>query len=514
VSAAALLEQARVHGAAGRLAEAEAAAQDALVAAPGDPEAMFVLGELAAQQGHVLIGLERLRAALVVRPDHLPARLLLVSLLTELGQHGEAAALLEPVHALVPDHAGILAALADARDRAGDWEGAQECWQKQHAAVEARAAAHPLAGLRLRVLDPGFAIGRIGEMGMQLELFAKMGVLGWRPPMIGVLLAPEGQIVNRPLLDYFRPYVQVVSDPALIGRYAKLRDEGLVYNPVMVKLPSGRVVPDDRGMVAVNRLWQDQGRPPLLSLTARHRERGRRRLVELGAPEDAWFVCLHVRTPGYLREATDSHHRFRNASIETYLPAVERIVGRGGWVVRIGDRSMPPLPPMRGVVDYALSPLRAAWMDVFLLAAARFFLCTTSGPWVIAHNFGTPVAITNQFPFSERPFTDRDLFIPKRYRARRTGRRLSFAEAMQPPFRHQFWAASFDHYGVDVEDNSPAEITALAEEMLDRLVGGAVYDAEDDALQARFNALAGFEAYGISGRIGRDFLRSYRDLLP
>jgi putative glycosyltransferase (TIGR04372 family) len=221
-----------------------------------------------------------------------------------------------------------------------------------------------------------------------------------------------------------------------------------------------------------------------------------------------------VRTPGYLREATDSHHRFRNASIETYLPAVERIVARGGWVVRIGDPSTPPLPPMRGVVDYAHSPLRADWMDVFLLGAARFFLCTTSGPWVIAHNFGTPVAMANQFPFSERPFSGRDLFIPKLYRERGTDRLLGFAQAMNPPLRHQFWAATFERLGIDVVDNGAEEITELVEEMLARLDGRATYDAEDEALRARFDALATFEAYGVGARLGRAFLRRHRHLLP
>ena len=95
------------------------------------------------------------------------------------------------------------------------------------------------------------AATRIGEMAMQIELFAKTGILGWRPPMIGVLLAPDDKVANSCLLDYFRPYVQVVSDPGLFDSYAKLRDMGLAHDPTVVALPDGRVVPEDRAMIAV-----------------------------------------------------------------------------------------------------------------------------------------------------------------------------------------------------------------------------------------------------------------------
>lgn len=511
---AACLERARSHLGEGRHAEAEELCQDVLANAPDNVEALFIMGAAAAEDGRLPMALARLRAAAESGTGHVGARFYLARLLMRCQRFDEASRELAILHARDPHNVAVLEALANARDRAGDWEGARECWQRQVAARQAGASRHPLAGLGIRVLDPGFAVGRIGEMAMQLGLFAMMGALGWRPPMIGVLLAPERQIVNRRLLDYFRPHVQVVSDPALFSQYARLRDEGLTYDPVLVMLPNAKVVPDDRAMVAASRCWEHEGRPPLLSMEQRHAARGRERLRRLGVPADAWFACLHVRTPGFLGEAPDSHHRLRNADIESYLPALARIVARGGWVVRIGDPSMPPLPALEHVVDYAHSPLKADWMDIFLIAAARFFLGTTSGPWTVAHLFGTPVAMTNQVPFSERPFTGRDLFIPKTYRERRSGKLLPFDAAMGPPFRHQFWADTFDRHGVDVVDNDADEIAALVDEMLDQLDGRLVHDAEDAALQARFDALATSEDYGVSAPIGRAFLRKYRGLLP
>jgi len=51
-------------------------------------------------------------------------------------------------------------------------------------------------------------------------------------------------------------------------------------------------------------------------------------------------------------------------------------------------------------------------------------------------------------------------------------------------------------------------------EMLDRLDGRFADTTEDAALRARFDALATSEEYGFSARIGRAFLRKYRELVP
>jgi hypothetical protein len=106
-------------------------------------------------------------------------------------------------------------------------------------------------------------------------------------------------------------------------------------------------------------------------------------------PEGAWFVGLHVR------EGTDRMHDVRNSDISTYRLAVEEIAKRGGWVLRMGDRSMRPWP---NTIDYAHSAERKDWMDVFLWAEGRFFIGTGSRPQLIPQTFGKPVAIANWGP--------------------------------------------------------------------------------------------------------------------
>ena len=112
--------------------------------------------------------------------------------------------------------------------------------------------------------------------------------------------------------------------------------------------------------------------------------------------KDAWFATLHVR------EGKFGEHRivepFRDADPTSYLDALTEVTNRTGRVVRIGDSSMSLLPKMQNVFDYATSELKCQWMDVFLCAATRFMIGTSSGPATVSHAFGVPVAMTNYLP--------------------------------------------------------------------------------------------------------------------
>ncbi|HIJ93109.1 MAG: TIGR04372 family glycosyltransferase [Nitrospinota bacterium] len=348
----------------------------------------------------------------------------------------------------------------------------------------------------VRVFRPNFLVARIGELALQLGAFAKMLELGWLEPTAGIVLAPEGQVCNEYLLHYFTPWIRIERQDTL--------DHIPSIDGTRFTLPNGRTYSHDRANVAIGKAWEDSGRPPLLSLDEKHCKAGEGVLTMLGMPESAWFAVLHIRESGFLN---DPHNNYRNADIETYLEAAQAITESGGWVVRLGDPSMTPLPAMDGVIDYAHHELRCDWMDIYLMAAARFFLGTTSGPWVVASLFGVPIAQTNNTPFSERPFSGRDLYISKLYL--RDGEPLPFSEAMAPPFRHNYT------YTGPLRDNSIEEITELAMEMMQRL-DGKTHDTDEDVdLQERTRRLSDFfEDYGTASHMGRDFLRRHKYLLP
>lgn len=375
-----------------------------------------------------------------------------------------------------------------------------------------RAAADELGALGFRVLAPDDLTTRIGEMAHQLELHVKMKQLGWLPPFVTLLVAPRERVVNPCLLDYWRQYIAVIDDPKLIERIEPLK-ERIAFNPVYMRLPDGRAMSKNRVYHAVQEEWQRQGRGPLLDLRRRHVERGEEGLRRLGVPAGAWFVCVHVRESTYLREGVGSPEAARNADIATFFPAMQAITRRGGWILRLGDPAMTPLPAMPNVVDYALSAERSDWMDVFLAASCRFMLATTSGMMAVALSFGVPVAATNFFPPGDRMFSGSDLFMPKLVREQASGRLLTFDECRQMPLALTYDARRLAGLGLETIDNEADDILSLAEEMLDRIEGRATYTEEDEALQARWTELGRSYSVGeVGSRIGRRFLRRHRHL--
>ena len=375
-----------------------------------------------------------------------------------------------------------------------------------------RAAADEFGALGFRVLFPDELTTRIGEMAHQLELHVKMKLLGWLPPFVTLLIAPRNRVVNPCLLDYWRQYITVIDDPKLVERIEPLKRR-IPFNPVYMRLPDGRAMSKNRVYHAVQEEWQRQGRGPLLDLRRDHAERGQESLRRLGVPVGAWFVCVHVRESGYLREDHTSPEAARNADIHAFFPAIEAITRRGGWVVRLGDSTMAPLPAMANVVDYALSAERSDWMDVFLAASCRFILATTSGMMVVGLNFGVPVAATNFFPPGDRMAGTPDLFIPKLIRKRQGGRFLSFDESMQMPLALTYDARRLVDRGLEAVDSEAEDILTLTEEMLEKVDNRVSYSAEDEALQRRWLALLHPYSVGEAGaRVGRGFLRRHRRL--
>ncbi len=374
--------------------------------------------------------------------------------------------------------------------------------------------ARLLARTRIRFLVGGCHLDRIGHTALEPDLYVKSEILGWRPRYSGILLAPDKSVVNPCLLHYWKSYIRIIRNPFLVKLLRPLAiNSCLQYDPLYVNFPNGNRVVIIPAVYPIQAKYEAAyGGQPLLSLSPSDVERGWRCLQRLGVPRDAWFVCLHVRAPGYLPD--DACHSYRDADIYTYLPAIEEIVRRGGWALRMGDPTMKRLPRMNQVIDYAHSEVRSDWMDVFCLAQCKFLLGTTSGPFNVSFVFGVPCACTNFVPMGHGTYSSKDLFIPKLYWDLKDGRYLTFSEVLRSPLRALWETRDYEAAGITLVDNSPEEIRDLAVEMMDRLNGTVQYTPEDHALQKRFKSLLEVEPlFGTCSRVGRDFLRKYAWLL-
>lgn len=328
---------------------------------------------------------------------------------------------------------------------------------------------------RVRILPHEWVI-QIGHMAM-LDTWLKIGALGWRPPATGVLLASAEHVVNRTYLDCWRPFLTVVEDPQLIERLVPLqRFVGECFNGWV----GGDGRPEaftDVGARA-HMAWDREGREPLLHLAPDLHARGREALATLGMEADAWFVAIHIRGSGFHAEGMGSSQEHRNAGIDAYRSTIDMVTARGGWVVRMGDRSMPRFPEQARVIDYAHSPLKSDWMDVFLCAAARCFLGTTSGLANVAISFGTPSVLVNCLSNYAQLWPGNVTFAWRPYWSRREGRYLSLAEILSEPVRGATFSGNLlTTLELIPRDNDAEDIRSALEEALDSLDGQGV--AED-----------------------------------
>ncbi len=367
---------------------------------------------------------------------------------------------------------------------------------------------------RLRTLYlPDDWVRNIGHLAL-LDFWAKMERLGWGSWDQIVLLAPTRSVANASYVEHWKPYFAVVSDPHLVAALMPLAQALGNRVASLLKLPDGQERYFCEGMGLIQEEWERQGRAPLLQFSAPDRERGRQCLARLGLPPGAWFVCLHVRSPGYHREGGIQHQAHRNADITSYLPAMRDVVARGGWVIRLGDPSMGPLPPLPGVIDYAHSQWKSDWMDVFLVAHCRFFVGVASGLSQVPTTFGVPSVLTNWVSNHLPVYGRRDRFVLKLHWSEREQRLLSFDEALRPEIRRLSSANdSLQRLGLRVLDNSAEEIQEVVQEMFEALEGAEQDSEQDRELLRAFQEVA--TRHGLAGysRIGRGLLRKYADLL-
>lgn len=382
---------------------------------------------------------------------------------------------------------------------------------------EKRAQNSGAASQNIRIIEGAGIFSTIGAT-LPLDAWIKSGLLGFRPPCSSLVLvepALKAGTANQCLLDYWRSYFEFVEDS---DKLTQLRPLARDLSARLDYIPCGdRTVPYAiSASVWIQAEWEKQGRQPLLQLKDEHKQRGWEMLARMGIPKDAWFVTTHVRESGFKGKES-----FRDSDIVTYLKSFRQVTERGGWVIRLGDASMDPLPAMPQVIDYALSSVKSDWMDVFLLAAARFMIGTSSGPASVSYAFGVPVAMTNYLPAAAVYFTRQDLFLPRLMRRIDDRSFLNLEALMTLPYSMGACDGMYKNiFRVEAIPNTSEEISGLVTEMLDKLDGTLRYTEKDESLQKRFKSLTaereviiGLPGFEIQCRLGRDFLRHHQHLL-
>jgi len=230
-----------------------------------------------------------------------------------------------------------------------------------------------------------------------------------------------------------------------------------------------------------------------IDFTEVEEEKGRKGLARLGVPEDAEFICLNVRDNLYLNkiipvESRWTYHNYRDSDIDNYVQAAERLADMGYFVLRMGALVNKPLRSDHPrVIDYACNGMRSDFMDIYLGAKCLFCLSTGSGFDGIPLIFRRPIAYVNIAPLGcLETYVKDSLFLGKHHICTRTNNTLSESEIFARGVGFSLSSHEFEQQDVVLQENSPEEITDLALEMLARVKGTWVDNADDSEIQQKF----------------------------
>jgi putative glycosyltransferase (TIGR04372 family) len=431
-------------------------------------------------------------------------------MLADLGDSDRAASLVPVMFEVEPRASHVYQYAAVNCFLSGEYRIAEQIWDRldEHRLralknVDVSADAVPVLG-RSWLL----AIGHIAHLDIYLKDRILRGLGSHRPKM----MVPHGVgIPNRELLGMWERYIDVAYDANPLLEYDSSSE--LLGEEFWTVRVNGRTEMYCRAGTLIDRAWTAAKRGPLLELSTEQKEYAWKVLERLGIPRESWFACLHVREPGFHIAWHSKKPGIRDARIETYELAAEQVINRGGYVVRVGDSSMAPLPPRAKTIDYAHSEEKNETMDVLLCAMCRLFIGTNSGLSLVPPVFGVPCALTNWAPIAIPQWYSADLYIPKLIFSRESKRFLSFDEMFRGHAGWKQFSTFFDEARLEVVDNTAEDIAEFVAEVLDTQDGREKWNSADHARRTRLETLAVDAGSYIGARMGRRFMDKYSYLI-
>ncbi len=235
------------------------------------------------------------------------------------------------------------------------------------------------------------------------------------------------------------------------------------------------------------------------------------------------FVCVAVRDSAYLsfhplhsNGGSDrwSYHNYRDSDIDTYVEALQTLVDRGYWVIRMGKIVHKRLPLRHHrVIDYPFVEDKDDTLDIWLCAHCHFFVSTGIGIDTVSWVYGKPVVYVNALPLMIGTAQINHIWVPKHLRWKDSGCPLTLKEHC----RHGYtYTTEYERAGIATEDLSSTEITAAVMECEQRVAGIWVETEDDKDRQRRYwekwPVFHNFHSYiHPEARIGCAWLKSMGD---
>jgi len=219
------------------------------------------------------------------------------------------------------------------------------------------------------------------------------------------------------------------------------------------------------------------------SLTDQELEMGYRLRDKLNIPRSSPIVTLHVRGPEYTSD-TDIHN-YRNMNIENYIPAINFLIDKGFYIIRLGDKGMKRIvnAPSQ-FIDAPFHPAYNEFVDPYFIAISNFYIGCPSGPVSVARAFNVPILSVNTIAVAAECSADNELLLYKKWYSFQLKRNLTYEEMITSSCMSYYVNECFLKSDIELIENSPEEILVGIKEIIARLNNTYL---EDDEVNRRVN---------------------------
>lgn len=358
-----------------------------------------------------------------------------------------------------------------------------------------------MSNVNFRVINTGWTAS-FGHTAL-IDYFYKLDKLKMIPDKQTFICVDDANSANAHFVKYWEQYYPILPN------YFLNKTELFDQNLSITTLNTGQHVCYGYAAKMAEVEWQKRGLPPALKLFDADIAYGQEQLRKMGIPEGAWYVCVHVREARGKSECC-------NAKVATYFDAFKLITDKGGYVIRMGDVSMTPLPSLHHTIDYAHSPYKNARMDVFLFGSCNFMVGTSSSPLNVPPCFGIPTLFTNAM-LPRLQWYNNMYTIPKLYYDTLSHTPITFFEINKRNLDHIIIPKVLEGNNVFLDDNSSEDICEGVREMLSRMEGTFTQATDYEDIQRQWHGAVALEGrkypFGGNSPIAYSFAKKYLDRL-
>jgi putative glycosyltransferase (TIGR04372 family) len=238
------------------------------------------------------------------------------------------------------------------------------------------------------------------------------------------------------------------------------------------------------------------------------------------------FVCVLVRDPAYLSLYAPNvkgggdrwnYHSHRDSDIDTFNEAIQALLDRGYWVIRMGKVALKRVTiDHPRLIDYPFVEDKEDLLDIWLSSNCKFFVSTGTGIDLVPVAYKRPVAFINLSPLTEFHSFTWNVCAPKKLIWKESGEALTLKETVKNKYSHSL---KYEQAGISVLALSAPEIREAVMECEQRVKGAWQASKKDQNLQIRFMEVFRTspdfcKSHGYihpEARMGSDWLRSMGD---